>query len=196
VVATLHIQLLGAFRPHVADTPVTTLDYPRLQALLAYRALRRDTPQSRQHLAFLLWPDSAEVQARTNLRSLLHPLRRHCPTPTACCTPTLRSCSGVQTPLDARCRGLRTRAPPGRLIGREGELAELRQLPDAPECRLLTLLGPGGVGKTRLAIQAGLEHTGAFRDGVAFVALAPISAPELIVPAIADALKFAFYGPH
>src|SRR5262249_31277866 len=85
--------------------------------------------------------------------------------------------------------------PPSLLIGRESELAELRQLLAAPECRLLTLLGPGGVGKTRLALQAGLEHTGAFRDGVYFVALAPVNAPGMIVPAIADAPNLAFFGP-
>lgn len=52
---------------------------PRLQSLLACLALHRGTPQSRQHLAFSLWPESAEPQARTNLRHLLHHLRKALP---------------------------------------------------------------------------------------------------------------------
>src|SRR5438046_769588 len=79
VVPTLHIQLLGGFRLYVADIPVSTRDHPRIQALLAYLALHRDRPQPRQHLAFLLWPDSTEAQARSNLRSLLHRLRQALP---------------------------------------------------------------------------------------------------------------------
>src|SRR5262245_7826206 len=76
---TLHIQLLGGFRLDIDTTPVTTFDHPRLQALLAYLVLHRSTPQSRAHLAFLLWPDSTEAQARTNLRTLLHRLRQALP---------------------------------------------------------------------------------------------------------------------
>ena len=79
MVPTLHIQLLGGFRLYVADIPVTTRDHPRIQALLAYLALHRDRPQPRQHLAFLLWPDSTDAQARTNLRTLLHRLRQAMP---------------------------------------------------------------------------------------------------------------------
>ena len=57
----LHIQLLGGFRVLLDTTPVTTLDLPRLQALLAYLLLQRGMPKARQHLAFLLWPDSTEA---------------------------------------------------------------------------------------------------------------------------------------
>src|SRR5262249_44362800 len=52
---------------------------PRLQSLLAYLLVHRQTLQSRQHLAFLLWPDSSETQARTNLRNLVHRLQRTLP---------------------------------------------------------------------------------------------------------------------
>src|SRR6266542_6165470 len=79
MVSTLHIQLLGRFHLRFDDAPVTTLDQERLQALLAYLVLHRATPHARQHLAFLLWPDSSEAQARTNLRSLLHRLRQALP---------------------------------------------------------------------------------------------------------------------
>ena len=54
--------------------PLTGLNGTRAQCLLAYLLLHRDAPVARQRLAFLFWPDSAEAQARTNLRSLLHNL--------------------------------------------------------------------------------------------------------------------------
>lgn len=75
----LQIQLLGEFRLSYGDYPVTGLDSPRLQELLAFLVLHCDAPQSRQHLAFLLWPDSTEPQAHTNLRNLYHRLLRALP---------------------------------------------------------------------------------------------------------------------
>jgi ABC-type oligopeptide transport system substrate-binding subunit/DNA-binding SARP family transcriptional activator len=75
----LHIRLLGEFSLTRNDERLTTVNTPRLQSLLAYLVLHRDTPQARQHLAFLLWPDSSESQARTNLRNLIHQLRQALP---------------------------------------------------------------------------------------------------------------------
>lgn len=72
---TLIIQLLGQFNLLVDGQPVNSLNAERPQTLLAYLLLHRHAPQSRQHLAFLLWPDSSESQARSNLRNLLHTLR-------------------------------------------------------------------------------------------------------------------------
>lgn len=83
---------------------------------------------------------------------------------------------------------------PGPLIGRARELAGLAALLVDPACRLVTLVGPGGIGKTRLGIQAvadGCEH---FADGVAFVALAPLRSADLLAPAIADALAVPLHG--
>jgi predicted ATPase/DNA-binding SARP family transcriptional activator len=76
---TLHIHLLGEFRLTWGDAPISTINAPRLHALLAYLLLHRDAPQPRQHLAFLLWPDTTEAQARTNLRQLLHSLKQALP---------------------------------------------------------------------------------------------------------------------
>ncbi|HXV98389.1 MAG TPA: BTAD domain-containing putative transcriptional regulator, partial [Anaerolineae bacterium] len=75
----LHIRLLGEFRLDYGDTPVATVNTPRLQSLLAYLVLHRHAPQARAHLAFLMWPDSAEAQARTNLRQQFHLLRHALP---------------------------------------------------------------------------------------------------------------------
>ncbi|TMD66131.1 MAG: 6-hydroxy-D-nicotine oxidase, partial [Chloroflexi bacterium] len=79
MIPTLHIHLLGDFLLISGDTPVTTVTVPRLQSLLAYLLLHRNAPQDRSHLAFLLWPDSTEVQAHTNLRKLLYQLRQSLP---------------------------------------------------------------------------------------------------------------------
>jgi predicted ATPase/DNA-binding SARP family transcriptional activator len=76
---TLHIQLLGEFRLSCGDAPVSKVNAPRLQALLAYLVLHREAPQPRHHLAYCLWPDTTEAQARTNLRQLLHALKQALP---------------------------------------------------------------------------------------------------------------------
>lgn len=68
----LHIGLLGGFSLRYKGEQVSTVNTPRLQQLLAYLVLHRDSQPSRQHLAFLFWPESTEKQALTNLRNLLH----------------------------------------------------------------------------------------------------------------------------
>ena len=84
-------------------------------------------------------------------------------------------------------------------IGRSDELHQLIDDLENPNCRLLSLVGPGGFGKTRLAIQVGaLLHNRdeLFADGVFFVALEGVENTELVVPTIATALKFAFIEQH
>ena len=75
----LHAQLLGDFRLLDGNTPVAAIHQARQQSLLAYLLLHRGVPQSRQHIAFQFWPDTSEAQAQTNLRQLLHHLRRTWP---------------------------------------------------------------------------------------------------------------------
>lgn len=72
---TLSIQLLGQFGVRRGDVQLS-LESRRAESLVAWLLLHRDGPQSRQRLAFLLWPDSTEAQALTNLRHALHSLRR------------------------------------------------------------------------------------------------------------------------
>jgi predicted ATPase len=78
-------------------------------------------------------------------------------------------------------------------VGREAELTELGCLLADPDVRLLTILGAGGMGKTRLALEAGAAQLGNFQHGVYFIPLAPLQSVEDIVPATAEALGFSFY---
>src|ERR1700722_16958107 len=75
----MRINLFGNLRITFAGRPVTAVNTNRLQSLIAYLILHRDVPQPRERLAFLLWPASSESQARTNLRQLLHHLKRALP---------------------------------------------------------------------------------------------------------------------
>jgi predicted ATPase/DNA-binding XRE family transcriptional regulator len=77
---------------------------------------------------------------------------------------------------------------PSPLIGREDDVAQIRQRLLNENVRLLTLIGPPGVGKTRLAMQVASEALDRFRDGVFLVSLAPISSPEQVLLTIAHTL--------
>ncbi|HEX6235127.1 MAG TPA: AAA family ATPase, partial [Jiangellaceae bacterium] len=79
----LDVVLLGEFRVRSDGLLLTDLRSPRSQALLGYLAVHQGTPQPRQRLASLFWPESTEAQARTNLRRELHQIRRSLPDPDA-----------------------------------------------------------------------------------------------------------------
>jgi predicted ATPase/DNA-binding SARP family transcriptional activator len=88
------------------------------------------------------------------------------------------------------------------LIGREQDLARLHALLDDPACRLVTLVGPGGIGKTRLALEAGATRGGRYRDGVltvSFVGTSPArpeEAADLVVTNLAAALGLSLAVPR
>jgi DNA-binding SARP family transcriptional activator len=350
---TLDVRLLGSFRATYDGELVETLGSPRLQSLLAYLLLHRDTLPSRQHVAFLFWPDSTEAQARTNLRKALYDLRRVLPDADAFVVAdgqTIAWVSDASYTLDVATfeaaldeaeraegheqrpdetvqalsraidlyagdllpscyddwilpdrQGLRTRYiggleqlaalleqtgdtsqaieqmqrllreeplyEPGHrrlmrllaangqrtlalaqyeecarlleeelgvepeaetrrlyeeiragelavpqermapqwettlplhnlpasltpLIGRETELAELEQLLEDPACRLVTLSGAGGSGKTRLALEVAAQQVGRYRHGVYWIGLAETPSADAIVPVVAKALGF------
>jgi predicted ATPase len=73
---------------------------------------------------------------------------------------------------------------PTPFIGREQEIAEVTQLLSRDDVRLLTLTGPGGSGKTRLGLQVTIALRDSFPDGACFVALAPITDPDLVIPTL------------
>ena len=84
---------------------------------------------------------------------------------------------------------------PTPFIGRQNSLSHVLQLLTAePACHLVTIVGAGGIGKTRLAIQAAHQLAPHFRDGVYLVSLAHTNDSKLLFTALAEAIQFAFYG--
>jgi predicted ATPase/Flp pilus assembly protein TadD len=79
-------------------------------------------------------------------------------------------------------------------VGRQSELTQLAEWLADPACRVIALIGPGGIGKTRLAQQAAALVETAFPHGVVFVPLAALVSSDFFIPAVAEALQFSFYG--
>ena|SRR5882724_5482226 len=75
----MRISLFGNLRINTAGRPITAVNTNHLRSLIAYLILHGDAPQPRERLAFLLWTASSESLARTNLRQLLHHLKRALP---------------------------------------------------------------------------------------------------------------------
>ncbi len=96
----MRIGLFGNLRITIDGSPVTAVNSNRLHSLIAYLILHADAPQPREHLAFTLWPASTESQARTNLRQLLHHLKRALPVE---CTSLAIDHFAVQWRTDKSC---------------------------------------------------------------------------------------------
>jgi predicted ATPase/DNA-binding CsgD family transcriptional regulator len=84
---------------------------------------------------------------------------------------------------------------PTPFIDRTQELSEIAQRLADPACRLLTIVGPGGIGKTRLALRAAADHLTDYEDDVYFVSLVSLDSANLIASTIAAALNISLYGP-
>ena len=99
-----------------------------------------------------------------------------------------RTRSLLQTPTGA------LPIPPTPILGRAEEVAKVASALKDPDIRLVTLTGPGGIGKTRLALEVAATQQEAFPDGVFFVSLADVHDPELVAPAIAKSLGVVEIG--
>jgi len=133
---------------------------------------KRPYPDTLRRLAEAL---GLSAEARSGLASALHPSGDDPPAPVSATLPspgTSDALPGDVTPL----------------IGREHEADVVRHLLTHSEGRLLTLTGPGGVGKTRLALHVARIVSDHYPEGVVWVELAPLVAPELVLPTIARSL--------
>lgn len=77
-------------------------------------------------------------------------------------------------------------------VGRKKEIDEIGELIADPDCRILTLVGPGGIGKTRLALESASHQIHSYADGTYFVPLAPLGSADHLVPTVAEVMQFMF----
>ena len=144
---------------------------PRLQALLD--RIRAEDAASYQKFAT---PEELHERIANDLALLL----------------TERFTTPSQAPVPARLAPLPV--PRSRLIDREQECAQAQALLEHEDVGLVTLTGPGGVGKTRVAVQVAADLAPRFADGIAFISLAALKDPTLVVPAMARALGVSQTG--
>jgi predicted ATPase/class 3 adenylate cyclase/Tfp pilus assembly protein PilF len=107
-------------------------------------------------------------------------------------TPTWPADARPLKTLDSRPNNLPVQPTP--LVGREADVAAVRALLRRGDVRVVTLSGPGGIGKTRLALQVAADLLDQFPDGVYFVSLAAVSDPALVLPTIAQTLGLGESG--
>jgi predicted ATPase/DNA-binding SARP family transcriptional activator len=179
-----HDQAIAALQRLLAVEPVDEEAHAALIRLFARSGRRRQAIDQCDLLVTLLERELG-VDPQPATRELIASIREErfpaTAPPVESAPPTGRADAPATTGLP---RGLP--APVEDLIGREREAAELRQL--LATRRLVTLTGPGGVGKTRLALAAARAAAAAFPDGVAFADLAPLEVAGLVLPTIARAL--------
>ncbi len=119
------------------------------------------------------------IEPDTETRALYERIRDDAPAPEA-----------LQAPVPAY--NLPAQLTP--FVGREQELATINALLDDPDMRLLTLVGAGGMGKTRLALETTYQRLNRYPDGVFFVSLASVARPDAIASAIAMAMGLELTG--
>ena len=186
-----------------------------LGLLVEYHERRGEYPLARRAIARIIelapWEETAQAQmmrllavegqwsaAQNQYASLRRNLREQLDVePTQATTALfsqIRSAAARNAPSAPRVNAARHNLPemPTPFIGRDNELCQISARLADPECRLLNLLGPGGSGKTRLALEAAHEQIGIPADGVFFIPLVSVSAEEHLPLAIGEALGLVF----
>ena len=163
-------ELIPELEELVAEYPAREKLHADL-ILALYRSGRRDEALEAYGRAERMLLNELGLEPNMRLKELNAAIRRRDP-------------SLTPEPPELRARR-HLPAQPNQFIGRERELGEIVDLIARRQARLITFTGTGGIGKTRLALQAGERLIAHFEDGVWFADLSPLSDPELVAPAIA-----------
>jgi non-specific serine/threonine protein kinase len=194
---TLPSMVVNVFTKPVPDLEALRPDCPVPLADLIYRMLDKDANTRIPSVRLIGAELEAIMRGQSPDRfsaSLQRDDERRFETPTPVSSAVKHNLSAQTTPF----------------VGRENEIAQLEDLLDDPAVRLITVLGPGGMGKTRLAIELGhgvvaqasfttanrrVDSRGRFQffSGVFFVSLAQTRQPEAVINALADSVGFQFY---
>jgi hypothetical protein len=171
----------------------------------------------RDDLVYLFWPDTPESQARGNLRPLLWRLSREpyasglerdrsrvrCEVgvePDAATAAVIEAIRAAEPSLASPPAAVDDGGDAGRdampiqptpFLGRAAEIASISGLLGGGACRIVSIVGPGGVGKTRLAVEVASCRASSFRNGARYVDLASASTPEAVASAVALAVGAA-----
>ncbi|MBN2007114.1 MAG: NACHT domain-containing protein [Anaerolineae bacterium] len=201
-------------RRNVEFDPLNEATHRQLMLLYIQNGQRNEARRQYQLCEHILSKELGVAPSEAT-RALLHqdggeqriPATDPLPVARLCASPDVAPAAGIAHPLPdtgavqhppgvPKPAGLPARLTP--FLGREAERAAIAfLLCSTPTCRLVTLVGPGGIGKTRLALQvaeelaSGCSHGTVFPHGVAFVGLDSVDFPEYLVPTILESLPFA-----
>lgn len=152
------------------------------------QTLRRNRPYERMQIAGLAGVSDLQRAELIALGAV-----DYIPVSTAA-SPDAPAASAPQLPGASRRRVNGLPSQPTALLGREDEFSAIAATLAEPSCRLLTLLGPGGIGKTRLAIAVAEAHAPAYADGAVFVDLSAVETADQLVFTLAAVLSIVFSG--
>jgi predicted ATPase/DNA-binding SARP family transcriptional activator len=170
---------IARVRRQIELDPLQEDAHRRLIALLATTGQRGAALEQYQQCARLLL-DELDVEPEPETTALYLRIRAGTAVPPRHDAPAASSLPTQTTPF----------------VGREREIDAIVSLLDAQQARVITLIGPGGIGKTRLALRAAETQRGTFRDGVHFVPLVGVTDPAMLPGAIAGAIGAAYHGDH
>jgi predicted ATPase/DNA-binding SARP family transcriptional activator len=165
-----HAQLVPELEEYVAAHPYRETLWAQLMLALYRSGRQADALETYRQMRRKLFQDLG-LEPTRHLQELQHAILRH---------------DASLAPRPRRRAALPV--PPNRLIGRTRELAALQDLLRRSDVRLVTLIGAGGTGKTRLAIEAATQLADEFDDGVYFFDLATLADPKLVLRALAQTI--------
>jgi predicted ATPase/DNA-binding SARP family transcriptional activator len=183
-----HGELLGQLEALVIAHPFKER-LVELQMVALYRCGRQADALAAFQVARGRFIDELGIEPAEPLRELHEDVLKHA----AGLAPPIettaeRTVAAQPSAIPSASRGRRLPVPPNRTIGREHDVAAIGERLSAGPARLLTLTGPGGVGKTRLAVEAARAAQADFADGACFVSLAAVRTPDDVPATIVNVL--------